>query len=405
MASLWFDERGASWTVCFTVFEGQARRQVKRAVGTTDRRLAMRVALELEEAAQGRRTREELLPFLNSITDLRARRWSTRAVDAALRRATGAGLESKATRTFIEDWLARTEPEVAPATLARYRQVAQAFLESLSSSRADSDIATITAADVVRFRDAEARRVSGTTANIHLKILRVILGAAEADGAVPKNPARFVKTIKVRDAGVRRPFTVEELKRLLEAADPEWRSMILFGFYTGLRLADVATLRWENVDPQRGELRLVTGKTGRRVVIPLAKPLLDHVGQLPAADLASVPLHPRAAGILSRQGARVGTLSNQFAELLATAGLAKSRSHKPDGASGSGEGRRRRRQASEVSFHSLRHSFVSALKASGAGEAVAMDLAGHESAEVSRHYTTIDAATKRAALDRLPALE
>lgn len=404
MASLWFDDRGASWTACFTFIIGQARQQAKKATGTKDRRLAQRIAGELEEAAQGRRTRESILLFLESISDLRARRKSTRAFDWALRVATGAGLESKSTRSFFENWLVRTELEVAPATLVRYRQVADAFLSSLPAGRADADIASVSPEDVVRFRDAEARRVSGVTANVHLKILRVMMGAAEADGAVLRNPARFVKTVKAREGQVRRPFTIEELKRLLEAADPEWRSMIYFGFYTGLRLADVAGLRWENLDLVRGELRLVTGKTGRRVIVPLAKPLRDHVDRLPASDLPQAPLHPRAAGILARQGSRVGTLSNQFSELLASAGLAKTRSHKADDGEGTGEGRRRRRQASEVSFHSLRHSFVSALKATGAGEAVAMDLAGHESAEISRHYTTIDAATKRAALDRLPVL-
>jgi hypothetical protein len=33
-----------------------------------------------------------------------------------------------------------------------------------------------------------------------------------------------------------------------------------------------------------------------------------------------------------------------------------------------------------------------------------MDLAGHNSAEVSRNYTSIDTSTKRISLDRLPSL-
>jgi integrase len=50
-----------------------------------------------------------------------------------------------------------------------------------------------------------------------------------------------------------------------------------FGFYTGQRLSDLATLTWNNVDLDRGEVRLVTGKTGRRMIIPLAHPLRVHV--------------------------------------------------------------------------------------------------------------------------------
>jgi integrase len=85
--------------------------------------------------------------------------------------------------------------------------------------------------------------------------------------------------------------------------------------------------------------------------------------------------------------------------------LVKARTHKaPKDGTGDGAGRKAKRHASELSFHSLRHSFVTALKATGAAEAVAMDLAGHDSAEISRHYTSLDSATKRAALDRLPVL-
>jgi integrase len=246
--------------------------------------------------------------------------------------------------------------------------------------------------------------VSPQTANVHLKILRIMFGAAEADGVLLRNPARFVKSLKVRGESTRRPFTLAELKRVLEVADDEWRSLILFGFYTGQRLADLAGLTWQNVDLQRGELRLVTGKTGRRMILPLAKPLRDHLERLPAGDDPKAPLHPRMAGVVARQG-RVGNLSNQFIDLLAQAGLVKARTHKaPKDGTGDGAGRKAKRHASELSFHSLRHSFVTALKATGAAEAVAMDLAGHDSAEISRHYTSLDSATKRAALDRLPVL-
>jgi site-specific recombinase XerD len=57
---------------------------------------------------------------------------------------------------------------------------------------------------------------------------------------------------------------------------------------------------------------------------------------------------------------------------------------------------------SELSFHSLRHSFVSILKATGANEAVAMALAGHETRAISQQYTSLDENTLRTAVDKLP---
>jgi hypothetical protein len=56
-----------------------------------------------------------------------------------------------------------------------------------------------------------------------------------------------------------------ELRSILDMANDEWRSMILFGLYTGQRFGDIATLpRLNNLDLVRGELRLSTQKQARQ---------------------------------------------------------------------------------------------------------------------------------------------
>jgi site-specific recombinase XerD len=83
--------------------------------------------------------------------------------------------------------------------------------------------------------------------------------------------------------------------------------------------------------------------------------------------------------------------------VLADAGLAE-----PPNKRSTGKGRHAAREVSELSFHCLRHAFVSILKATGASQAVAMALAGHETKAISEHYTTLDDATLRAAVNKLP---
>jgi len=100
---------------------------------------------------------------------------------------------------------------------------------------------------------------------------------------------------------------------------------------------------------------------------------------------------------------KAGTLSNQFTNILAAAGLIEARSHSVEDET-KRKGRDARRRPSEISFHSLRHTAVSLLKTAGVSDAVAQDLVGHESAEISRHYTHIEAPAKRAAIDKLPVL-
>jgi integrase len=81
----------------------------------------------------------------------------------------------------------------------------------------------------------------------------------------------------------RRPFTTSEIQRVISVADAEWKSLILFGLYTGQRLANLATLTWDHVDLSRNEIRLKTRKTAKRLTIPIAAPLRTHLDSLAVA--------------------------------------------------------------------------------------------------------------------------
>jgi site-specific recombinase XerD len=81
------------------------------------------------------------------------------------------------------------------------------------------------------------------------------------------------------------------------------------------------------------------------------------------------------------------------------AGLAEARTKHA-----SKSGRSARRETSAKSFHSLRHSFVSVLKAVGGTQAVAKELAGHSSDMVSDGYTKLPIETLTAAVKQLPEI-
>jgi integrase len=216
---------------------------------------------------------------------------------------------------------------------------------------------------------------------------------AQAAGLVSTNAAAGVRPTKSTETrATRRPFTLHELGRILRVANGEWRGLILFGLYTGQRLGDIASLTWRNVDLERSELALVTRKTKRRQLVPLAAPLQKYLEELNAGDDPAQPLFPKAIAVK-----RIGTLSNQFYDILVAAGLAAKRSHKT-----SGNGRHARRAFNEVSFHALRHTATSLMKNAGISPAIVQDLIGHESAEISAHYTHIEESAKRRAIAALP---
>jgi integrase len=61
-----------------------------------------------------------------------------------------------------------------------------------------------------------------------------------------------------------------------------------------------------------------------------------------------------------------------------------------------------KRAVVEVGFHSLRHSFVSLCRASGAPLAVVESLVGHSSPAMTRHYTHTGEAAARVSVEALP---
>jgi integrase len=174
--------------------------------------------------------------------------------------------------------------------------------------------------------------------------------------------------------------------------------MILFGLYSGQRLGDVATLRWNNIDLARNELRLSTRKTGKTMILPLAAPLRKHIKSLRFADDPSAAIHPKAFDLVERQH-KTGNLSNQFADLLAAAGLREKKNHKS-----TGKGRGSRRIVEPLSFHSLRRTATTILHEAGVPAAVARALIGHDSEAIHELYVSVGREALQKAAAALPEI-
>lgn len=153
-----------------------------------------------------------------------------------------------------------------------------------------------------------------------------------------------------------------------------------------------------NLDLQRGEVRLVTGKTGRRQIIPMHPALRRHVDTLAAGDDPRAPLRPSAFAILKREN-KSGTLSRGFRELPAQAGLARPEKHSKTGDAEAFRGRRRK---SEISFHSLRYTATSLLQSACVVQAVSQEIVGHDSEAMQGVYARINRARLAGAIARLP---
>jgi site-specific recombinase XerC len=254
---------------------------LQRTTKQIDRRKAYEIAQKLESAARG-----------NVLTEIQARKILAEIYEI---RNPGERLPGSSAQEFFSSWISNRIRETAVATGVRYSRAICSFIDSLGK-RATLDISAITPRDIVAFRDHLAARLTTSTADHAVKVVRMALRDAQGDGLVTANVATGVRPAKsAEDAGRRRPSTVPEIARILRVAHGEWTGIVLFGLYTGQRLGDVARLTWQNVDLARGELALVSRKTKRRVVIPLAAPLerflIEHAD---AGDDPKQPLFRKA---------------------------------------------------------------------------------------------------------------
>ena len=293
-------------------------------------------------------------------------------------------------REYITRWLEVKRPEVAERTMESYQKSAELFLRYLGPA-ADQDISTLRKQIVAQYRNERLRHVSATTTNMDLAFVKRILASAKREGYLSDNPAEAIEPAKTTNVDVRRPFTIGELKVLLEVATPEWQSLIKFGLYTGQRLGDLAALTWASIDLERGTITFKPRKTGRVAVIPIAEPLRAHILILRSGDNPRAPLHPRAAKMA------VNRLSPEFGDLLTNVGLREIR--KPAGRGPGG-----RREAHELSFHCLRWTCNTLLKEAGIPQAVVMELIGHQTSSMSAHYTAVGIEALRKAAAALPEI-
>lgn len=382
MASLRKKIGSRYWFACFNLPDG---RRTQRSTGTTKRDLAQKIANDYEVAARARMTEAQV-----------------RRVLSDLHRVTGgAAIGSASVKDYLDQWVKAKTGSVSDSTRTAYESTAKEFRDFLED-RADIQMLYMTKADVAKFRDHVASTRSASTANNRLKILRVAFQQAYRDGVIDDNLAAKVPLMKV-PAGetARRAFTLNELKTLLAVADDEWKGMIFFGVYTGQRLGDIVRLRWENIDLETGILALTTQKTRRRQILPLASPLKKWIENRRVPDASpKVPVFPTLLGQLEATG-RVSRLSNQFYDLMASAGIVPPRSHaKKD----DGQGRDGRRTRNDLSFHSLRHTATSLMKNAGISPAIVQEFLGHDSKAVSQQYTHIELDALRKAANALPLL-
>jgi len=389
VASIHQQAHSPNWFAAFSIYDAETNRwkRVFRSTKTSDKKQALEIMRAWDKAARKART--------GKLTPDAARAIVAQVISDIFLEANTESLPNSSIKAWCDTWLEAKEIETEESTHKRYAGIITRFLDFLGDMKSKRDLETLQTSDIGRFRDHEAKELSRPTANLSVRVVSICLTEAVRQRLLTSNPAMGVKLLKSSHESKRRPFTLAEIQRILKACgdDSEWKGMVLFGLYLGQRLSDVSKLTWRSVNLATNEIAFVAKKTGRRIVLPLMPALVDYLCELPSADNPNAHIFPKAA-----KQTYVATLSNQFRDLLIEAGLLQPRDYNRTNT----QGRSGAREPSEISFHSLRHTTTSMLKAAGVNEAIAMEIIGHETEAISRHYTKFGNEVLPNAMAKLP---
>ena len=354
------------WWGSFTSADGK---RVRRSTGTSDRTEALTILLAWEKTAkEGRR---------GVLTEAKVRR----TMSDLLEQFTGAPLHFFTAADFFADWLKDKQGAKAGRTAMKYSQLVEGFLSFLGPRR-EVPLGGISPADLRHWQDSlKASGLSPATVNQSVKVLSVAFEQARRLGYIPTNPCLALSSLRDDDKGSREAFTMEQVQSLVkETAGTDWEGVCWVAFFSGLRLMDVAELRWGSVDTSNGEkwwLRVKTRKTGALVNVPVFGALRIWLEAQPRG-IEKAPVFPSLAG---KSGSGKSGLSMQFKRIMDRVGIRGKTLRKGTGAG---------RTTSTLSFHSFRHSYPTWLESHGVAEADRMKLTGHATKKAHQGYVHAD---------------
>jgi integrase len=214
--------------------------------------------------------------------------------------------------------------------------------------------------------EEEQRRRRRATANRVLTILKAALNRAWREGKVPSDDAwRRVEPFEEADAPRVRYLTIDECRRLINAAQGCFRDLVRAALLTGCRFGELAALQVRDFNPDAGTLHVRTSKSGRGRHVVLHDEGVELFTDL-SAGRRGVELMLRKA-----DGDRWGK-SNQTRPMAEACALAKI--------------------DPPANFHSLRHTYASHAVMAGAPLLVVAKNLGHaDTRMVEKHYGHLSA--------------
>ncbi len=186
---------------------------------------------------------------------------------------------------WADDWLA-AQADLAPTTRERYEGI---LSKHVRPRWGKVRLADVTHAQVQRW--VTGLDLAPASVRKTYRVLSMVLAYAVKDGRLAVNPAAGVSLPRVRESE-RRFLTHRQVHELAEACGEDYRLMVLFLAYTGLRWGEMAALRVHRVDflrrrvlvaesvtPVKGVMTAGPTKGHERREVPLPRFLVEDLAR------------------------------------------------------------------------------------------------------------------------------
>ncbi|GAB6083820.1 site-specific integrase [Desulfuromonas carbonis] len=213
--------------------------------------------------------------------------------------------------------------------------------------------------------------------NRRLACLKHMLTKARDWDLIGKDTLDRLRRVKLPKEENRRSrfLSIEECQRLVAAAEPHLRPVLLFALNTGCRKGEILGLTWDRVDLAHGFITLDKTKSGERREIPINAPLRACLkGLVRRVDTNLVFYNPAT-------GSRWHELKRSFATAC------------------------RKAKIQDFRFHDLRHTFASHLVMAGVDLTTVSRLLGHASLTMTLRYSHLAPDHLKGAVDVLANLQ
>jgi integrase len=209
-------------------------------------------------------------------------------------------------------------------------------------------------------------RPSNATINRELALLKHLFSLAMKWDYVDSNPVKGVKFLK--EEMKERILTPDEIQTLLKEANANLRPIIMTALCTGMRLGEILSLKWSDVNLRSGFIQVEHSKNGKMRKIPMSSVLTET---LKNANKGS------GEYVFMNHGKPIKSVQEAWENALKRGRIKKCR------------------------FHDLRHTFATYALIHGADLVSIRDILGHSDIRMTARYAHSSEELKRRAVESL----